>query len=290
MKQNNYVSQYLNVLVTGGLGFVGSHLIDRLVSEGHVVHCLDNLFTGNESWKNSSCNYVNAETSTIFEHFADTKIDLIFHLGEYSRVEQSFDDIDLVFRYNWNCIYEVLRLARKHSAKIIYSGSSTRFGDDGTAAYASPYSYTKMMNADLVKTFCEWFDLSFVITYFYNVYGPRELTDGKYATVIAKFLKARQQSQAVKITRPGTQTRNYTHVDDIVNGLQLASYKGYGDGYGIAAEEAFTVIEIAQMLGLDFDFQPERKGNRLAAPTHTAKIKDLGWQQTHSLPAYLKNL
>ena len=98
----------MNILVTGGLGFVGSNLIKKLSNAGNNVYCLDNLFTGNEKNRIEKCKYFKGETKDICTIFFNTKLDIIFHLGEYSRVEQSYDDIDLVFQYNWAPIYEVI--------------------------------------------------------------------------------------------------------------------------------------------------------------------------------------
>ena len=175
------------ILVTGGAGFVGSHLCERLsLDKKNDVYSLDNYFTGSEDNHVSDVKYIKGEVSDISELITFVP-DMIFHLGEYSRVEQSFDDIDLVWRYNNDSIYPVLEFVRKVKCKIIYAGSSTKYGDSGEGKSSSPYAWTKSKNTELVVNYGKWFDISYAITYFYNVYGPREIANGRYATLIALF-------------------------------------------------------------------------------------------------------
>lgn len=285
----------MNILITGGAGFVGSNLAKRLYEEGNTVHVLDNYFTGKVTNQHSGVIYHTGETINIINIFcADTNnlihFDLIYHLGEYSRVEQSFYDIDIVFQYNWMSIYQILKFVKIKQAKLIYAGSSTKFGDDGTTKYTSPYAFTKHTNTELIKAFCGWFDIQFAITYFYNVYGDNEISSGEYSTVIAKFLHAiKIGDKELPVVKPGTQRRNFTHVKDIVNGLVLVGEKGIGDNYGIGSQESYNIIEIAEMMNMPIKFIPERKGNRMQAPIITEKTKFLGWKQEYKLEDYVKD-
>jgi len=285
----------MNVLITGGAGFVGSNLAKKLLELGHTVHVLDNYFTGVVENQHDGVIYHSGETKNIIDIFCQEplkayRFDLIYHLGEYSRVEQSFYDIDLVFKYNWLSIYEVLKFVKLKEAKLIYAGSSTKFGDDGNTKYTSPYAFTKHSNTELIKAFCNWFDLDFAITYFYNVYGDNEIYSGEYSTVIAKFLHEKKLGKKdLPVVKPGTQRRNFTHVKDIVNGLILVGEKGVGDNYGIGSQESYNIIEIAEMMNMNIRFIPERKGNRMQAPIITEKTKILGWKQQYKLADYIKN-
>lgn len=278
-----------NILVIGGAGFVGSNLVKSLNSHGCRVTCLDNYFTGNEINHVSGVEYIrgnSADIATVLEGFSFTHI---FHLGEYSRVEQSFDDIDLVFEFNHKSIYEVLKFTKNQGAKLIYSGSSTKFGDDGENGSASPYAWTKKTNVELIKRYSDWFGLDYAIAYFYNVYGNGEISNGKYATLVAKFCALKKSgASSLPVVAPGAQTRNFTHVDDIVAGLTVVGERGIGDGYGIGADKAYSVIDVVRMLDSQVDWLPERRGNRLSGPVVADKTKALGWKAQHDLEDYLK--
>ena len=277
----------MEILVTGGAGFVGSHLCERLYSNGHTVTSLDNYFTGSVANHVEGVTYVKGNTTDI-DKLITTTPDLIYHLGEYSRVEQSFDDIDLVHSYNSIGTFHVLEYARKNECKIVYSGSSTKFGDDGMGRNASPYAYTKSSNTDLVVNYGKWFGLKYAITYFYNVYGLREIKQGKYATLVALFKEKIKSNEELTVVSPGTQQRNFTHIDDIIDALLLIGDKGAGDEYGIGSDESFSILEVAKMFKGKVKMIPERPGNRMTSKVVTEKTKQLGWNPKHKLVDYIR--
>ncbi|WP_457746520.1 NAD-dependent epimerase/dehydratase family protein [Sulfurimonas sp.] len=275
------------ILVTGGAGFVGSHLCERLAKDvNNDVYSLDNYFTGSKANHIENVTYIEGDTADIAELVTFTP-DMVYHLGEYSRVEQSFDDIEKVWRYNKDGIFAVLEFVRRAGCKILYAGSSTKFGDGGLGRSASPYAWTKATNTELVMNYGAWFNVPYAITYFYNVYGPREIQTGKYATLIALFKEKMKNGEALTIVSPGTQKRNFTHIDDIIDGLVLVGENGYGDEFGIGSGEAFTIKEVAQMFGGDIEMLPERKGNRMTADVVTAKTEALGWKPKRKLKEYI---
>lgn len=274
--------------MTGGAGFIGSHLCEELVKhENNVVVSLDNYSSGLESNHIEGVKYITGETEDIDMHI-NFNPDFIYHLGEYSRVEQSFNDIDKVWKYNKNSIFPVLQFCRKTSAKIIYAGSSTKFGDDGAGRDQSPYAWTKASNTELVKNFGNWFDVPYAITYFYNVYGGREISSGSYATLVAIFKQQYKNREALTVVSPGTQKRNFTHVEDIIKGLLMVGKKGLGDEFGIGSSQSFSILELAKMFNCDVDFLPERRGNRRTAKVVCDKTKKLGWVETHSIKRHVE--
>jgi UDP-glucose 4-epimerase len=278
------------ILVTGGAGFVGSNLCERLSKdENNEVYSLDNYFTGSYDNHVERVVYIEGLTSDI-DKLIQFKPDIIYHLGEYSRVEQSFDDIEQVWKFNKEGIFAVLEFVRKTGAKIVYAGSSTKFGDRGLGRSASPYAWTKASNTELVNNYGAWFNISYAITYFYNVYGHREIQTGKYATLIALFKEKMMRNEPLTIVSPGTQKRNFTHVDDIINGLILVGEHGNGDEYGIGSPEAYDILEIAEMFGKETVMLPERKGNRMSAAVITSKTEALGWKPTMSIKDYIEGL
>ncbi len=278
------------ILVTGGAGFVGSHLCERLAqNKDYEVYSLDNYFTGSEANHVENVTYIKGDTKNIAS-LVDFDPDMVYHLGEYSRVEQSFDDIKTVWEYNKDGIFAVLEFVRRAGCKILYAGSSTKFGDGGLGRSASPYAWTKATNTELVMNYGNWFNVPYAITYFYNVYGPREIQTGKYATLIALFKEKMKNGEPLTIVSPGTQKRNFTHIDDIIDGLVLVGENGYGDEFGIGSGEAFTIKEVAEMFGGEIEMLPERKGNRMSADVMTAKTEALGWKPKKKLKDYIDSL
>lgn len=266
-----------NVLVTGGAGFIGSHLCERLIQQGCNVHSLDNYFTGSTDNHISGVKYIKGETVDIEYALGQFHPEIIFHLGEYSRVEQSFEDNNLVHRYNIQGTYAVLEYVRKHCCKLVYAGSSTKFGDGGLGRNSSPYAFSKAYNTELVVNYGAWYNIPYAITYFYNVYGPKEINQGKYATLIGLFKNLTTNDQPLTVVAPGTQQRNFTHINDVIDALILIAENGHGDEFGIGADESFSVLEVAELFKGKIQMLPERPGNRLISEVTVEKTKSLGW-------------
>ena len=276
----------MKVLVTGGAGFIGSHLCEKLASDENEVISLDNYSTGSKKNHIDEVVYIKGDTTKI-DKLINFSPDIIYHLGEYSRVEQSFDDIEKVWRSNKDGIFAVLQFCRKTKAKLIYAGSSTKFGDGGLARSQSPYAWTKSSNTELVVNYGNWFGIKYAITYFYNVYGEKEISTGKYATLIGLFKEKYKNREPLTVVSPGTQLRNFTHIEDIISGLVLVGKKGLGDNYGIGCSQSFSILDIAKMFGSEIKFLPERKGNRMSSRVVCDKTKGLGWKENHSIKDYI---
>lgn len=271
----------MKIIVIGGAGFVGSHLIDRLIDEQHEVTCIDNFLSGSENNLNPGAVTYMMSADEINE--LTQPVDIVFHLGEYSRVEQSDLEPWLCLENTYRTLPAVLRFCSSNNAKLIYSGSSTKFSEA-----TNPYILAKKLNTELVKGICTQYGIEFAITYFYNVYGGAEIEEGRYATVVAKFLKAKRDGHPVAITGDGSQRRHFTHIDDIVNGLMAVADKGNGDGYGIGSEDSVSILELANMIGLDYVFRPDSLSNRKDSALMTEKTKELGWESTASLKDYIE--
>ena len=278
------------VLVTGGAGFIGSHLCERLVANGASrVVSLDNYFTGSVKNHVVDVEYINGSTEHIND-LVNGEFDLVYHLGEYSRVEQSFEDVDLVWKFNRSGTLKVLDYCKKNGSKLIYAGSSTKFGDGGLGREQSPYAWSKASNTELVINYGHWFGLDFAITYFYNVYGGREISDGKYATLIGIFSERFKNNEPLKVVQPGTQQRNFTHIDDVVDALILIGKDGRGDEFGIGNDQAYSILSVAEMFEGDVVLLPERRGNRMTAEVVTDKTKLLGWEPKRNLSDYIDEI
>lgn len=276
------------ILVIGGAGFIGSNLCKALSLENDVFS-IDNYYTGNEINHVKKVKYIRANAKDIGSLNLDYDFDYIFHFGEYSRVEQSVEEMDYVLNNNLMSIMPILEFVQKcHAVKFIYSGSSTKFGDDGKNIYESPYAFSKNANSSLVSYYCSQKNIRHAICYFYNVYGKNELSSGKYATVVAKFKKMYKANKKLTVVKPGTQKRNFTYIDDVINALIIIAKKGDGDGYGIGSSEAISVINLAKMFNADIEYLPPRKGNRMDARLVTKKTKDLGWKPKINLRDHIK--
>ena len=276
------------ILVTGGAGFIGSNLIEQLVKDPqNDVYSLDNYFTGKKENHILGATYIEGHTQDI-DKLVEIAPELVFHLGEYSRVEQSFADMPIVWKANKDGTFAVLEFCKKHAAKIVYAGSSTKFGDGGLGRDQSPYAWTKASNTELLRNYGAWFGLPYAITYFYNVYGQREIAEGQYATLIALFKEKFKKGESLTVVSPGTQIRNFTHVDDIVRGLTLVGERGEGDDYGLGDERGYSIIDIANMFGGQVVMIPERKGNRMSASVEVVRSRnELGWQAQKSINEHI---
>jgi UDP-glucose 4-epimerase len=275
------------ILVTGGAGFIGSHLCERFVQEGARVISLDNYFTGSRENHVAGVDYREGHTKDI-ERLVPESPDVVYHLGEYSRVEKSFEDVEQVWELNQFGTFAVLEFARHRGAKLIYAGSSTKFGDNGLGRDQSPYAWSKASMTDLVRNYGDWFGLNYAITYFYNVYGPRE-SSSSFGTVVAIFCEQYSRGVPRTVVAPGTQERIFTHVQDIVEGLVAVGEKGSGDGYGIGGNDKLSILELAQLFGEDMLMLPERQGNRRIASIDTTSTESLGWRASRSLRTYIDN-
>jgi UDP-glucose 4-epimerase len=290
----------MKILVTGGAGFIGSHLCERLHKDGHEVVSLDNYFTGSKNNHINGVKYVEGHTKNINEIFATEKFNLIYHLGEYSRVRHALLEPDVVYDLNVHGTHHMLQYWKKlntenHVCKLVYAGSSTKFADtentkDNLAGHnLSPYTAAKYYNSMMVQNYATWYNLPFAITYFYNVYGPRELGN-EYGTIVEIFRQNYLNNRPHKVNEPGTQGRNFTHVYDTVEALVLIGLHGEGDEHGIAADEFVTLLELAAMYGGPVEMHPQTKSSRSQASVKNDKIKKLGWEQKHTLKDYIESI
>lgn len=276
------------ILVTGGAGFVGSNLVKRLVADGNRVISLDNYAIGSHENEIQGVAYREGHTKDIASLIPETP-DIIYHLAEYARVEKSFEDVAMVLDLNIHGTFGVLEFWRAKKCKLVYAGSSTKFSDGGLGRNLSPYTWTKAANTELVSNYGAWFRLPFAITYFYNVYGPGERA-GAFGTVVEIFKQQFRAKQPLTLVTPGTQRRNFTHVDDIVDGLILVGEKGHGDEFGLGNRNDYSVLEIARMFGGEIQMIPERAGNRMSAVVDTSKSETLGWKATRSIEEYIRTI
>ena len=282
------------VLVTGGAGFIGSSLICELLSRYDNINItsLDNYFTGNK--KNhiidGRVTYIEGDTWDI-DNLVESDIDVIFHFGEYSRIVSSFKDIDYVLKSNGYGTKKVINFCSKNNIKLIYSASSSKFGDGGKDENLSPYSWTKSKNVELIKNFGDWYSLKYEIVYFYNVYGPKQIMVGDYKAVIGIFENQYRNGESLTVVSPGTQSRDFTHISDIINGIIMVMEKGFNEEYMLGTGKNWRLIDVASMFTENWVLIPERRGERLSSVILDNKnTNKLGWGPKINLKDYIEQI
>lgn len=283
----------MNVWVTGGAGFVGSALIRALKDKGGInIVSLDDYSSGSRDNHVYGVEYIEDSTINIEKYIRANhdSPDVMFHFGEYSRVENSFLDSKRIYESNILGTASVFNCCVKNDIRLIYSGSSTQFTKDTTNYIKSPYQWSKELNSRQLNFLHERGMVDSVTAYFYNVYGPGEISVGEYATVIGIFREAMIKSEPLSIVRPGTQVRNFTFIDDLVRGLVHLLNEGSGDNYCFACPDSYSIDQLADMFGGPKILIPPRQGNRISAGFDLTKVNALGWSATTKLPNIIDQL
>ena len=258
----------MKALVTGGAGFVGTNLIKKLLQEGHEVVSLDNYSTGKKENEQEGCKYYDVDLCEVkdYSFFMDNP-DTIYHMGALARIQPSLTHPVSHIQNNFDSTLNVLEWARKKGGiPVVYAGSSSKHH----GLYGSPYAWVKFAGEELCKLYSECYDVPTSICRFYNVYGPHQLVDGPYCTVIGIFEEQYQNKTPLTITGTGEQRRDFTHVNDIVDALFRISNAMHGEVDMRYAGEEFelgrgvnhSINEVADMFGKDYpkEYIPPRKG------------------------------
>jgi UDP-glucose 4-epimerase len=285
------------ILVTGGSGFVGTHLIKNLLKEHpkNKIISIDDYSSGTKdnNLQDPRVKYYNIGTYELelLDKHAYFEPNEIYHFGEFSRVVTSFDKYDQCWKSNIIGTNKVLQYAVKHKAKFFYSASSSGLGNGGEDESLSPYAWMKSKNVELIKNYNKWFGLQYNIYYFYNVYGPGQIESGEYATVIGIFERLYRENKPLSVVSPGTQTRDFTHIQDIIEGIQLGSNVESNDEYWLGTGKQTSILEICKTFKRDYVFIPERIGERVAgeAPVE-ATMEKLNWQPNKQLSNYIEEI
>ncbi len=257
------------ILVTGGSGFVGSNLIDFFLKKTkYKIISLDNYSSGSarNHINSSRVKYIHGDTKNIDKFIKSPKtINSIFHFGEFSRIYQSFLNMNECINSNSIGTNAVFNFCLKNNIKLIYSATSASLGNRGNDKNLSPYAFTKAKNLELLENLKKWFGFKYEVIYFYNVYGPRQITKGNMSTVIGIFENAYRNKKALPVVKPGTQTRRFTHIDDTVNICYLAWKKNLCRHYSIANKKSYSIISVAKMFKTKIKFLKKRPGERYAS-------------------------
>jgi len=278
----------MNIVITGGLGFIGINLTKRLMENGHKIIVIDDYSVGKIENQIEGVRYLPMNVEQI-EYIRGDEVDLCFHLAALSRIQPSFEAPSEFFRVNVSGTEAVCEWARKWNVKVVYSGSSSQWHDP----FQSPYAMYKKLGEDVCKMYKKVFGTNIEIARFYNVYGPYEITEGKWAAVIGKWRGDIQRGETIKIHGDGEQRRDFTHVDDIVDGLIKIGFgtETHEDAWELGTGFNYSLNEVANMFNVLCEYVDDVKGNyRETKRVNDDAITRLGWAPKDTLKQYIDNL
>ena len=257
------------IIVTGGAGFVGSNLISYLLKKTKLnIISIDNYSSGlkKNHIKNKRVKYIKANTRDIFKLIKNPKkIKAVFHFGEFARIYQSFINMNECIESNTIGTNSIFNFCLKNKIRLIYSATSASLGNKGKDKNLSPYAFTKAKNLELLENLKKWFNFKFEVIYFYNVYGPKQISKGKMSTVIGIFEEAYKNKKPLPVVKPGTQTRRFTHINDTVRVCYIAWKKNLSRHYSISSKKSYSIIEVAKMFKSKIKYLNKRPGERYAS-------------------------
>ena len=258
------------IVVTGGAGFVGSNLIKLILKKTkYKILSIDNYSSGTTKnhIKNKRIKYVKENTKNIDKILKNKtkKIKTIFHFGEFSRIYQSFMKMNECIESNSVGSHAIFNFCLNNNIKLIYSATSANLGNKGNDKNLSPYAFTKAKNLEMLENLKKWFKMKFEIIYFYNVYGPGQISVGEMATVIGIFENLYKKNKPLTVVKPGNQSRRFTHILDTVEACYFAWRKNECKHYSISNKKSYTILQVAKLFHSKIKMLPPREGERYAS-------------------------
>lgn len=274
------------ILVTGGAGFIGTNLIGRLVEQNYKVHSLDNYSTGLKSNEVPGCQYWTGDISSISS--MDKDFDIVYHLAAIGRIQPSFERPEDYIDTNFNGTYEVVKYCIGNNIPLVYAGSSSTH----SGKFKNPYTFSKDLGEDIIRLYQQHYNLQATITRFYNVYGPYQLLEGDYTTLIGRWINNIQKSLPCTIYGTGEQRRDFTHVYDIVDALVLImEKKAYGHTFELGRGKNYSIKEVADMFGITPIYEPGKVGEAIETLNiNTQASTVLGWKPERNLDDYIQSI
>lgn len=290
----------MKALVTGGAGFIGSHIVDALIARGDEVVCIDDQSAPQNSmfyWNQRAHNIVgDIRDENLRKHYVD--VDVVFHLAARSRIQPTVNNPSECFSVNVLGTQEVLEASRISGVKrVVYSASSSYYGHASKPPFleyapkgcATPYSLSKWQGEEVCELYTKLYGLSTISLRYFNVYGPREPLKGEYAPVMGLFKRQKSAGNPMTIVGDGKQRRDFTHISDVVEANMLASEKLDVTGpVNIGTGKCYSINDLANMIGGDRIHVPERVGETRETLANNMRAREhLGWMPKISLKDYL---
>ena len=267
------------IVVTGGCGFVGTNLINFLLNKtNYKIISLDNYSSGSKKnhIKDKRIRYIKGHTKDIAKILNNFKknIKTIFHFGEFSRIYQSFLYMSDCVESNTIGTNEVFNFCLKNNIKVIYSATSASLGNRGKDKNLSPYAFTKSKNMEFLENLKKWFNFRYEVIFFYNVYGPKQISNGKMATVIGIFEDHYKRNKPLPVVKPGSQSRRFTHIRDTIEVCFKAWKADKCRYYSISNKKSYTIAEVAKLFKSKIKYFPARKGERYASALSSMSLSN----------------
>ena len=284
------------IVITGGAGFVGTNIINLFLKKTkYKIISIDNYSSGlkKNHIKNKRVNYIKEDTKNISQILKNSKsINSIFHFGEFARIYQSFVKMNECINSNSVGTNAVFNYCLENKIKLIYSATSASLGNDGNDKNLSPYAFTKAKNLELLENLKKWFNFQYEVIYFYNVYGPYQICKGEMATVIGIFEDHYKSKKPLPIVKPGTQTRRFTHIYDVVEVCFQAWKKNLCRHYSSANRKKYSILTVAKMFGTKIRYLPKRPGERFASALTNMHLSNKVYKHFGKidLRKYIKNI
>lgn len=292
----------MRYLVTGGAGFIGSHIVDALIERGEEVICVDDKSApqnGAFYWNDKASNFVGDIRSTEFRKLYQG-VDYVFHLAARSRIQPTVNNPSECFSVNVLGTQEVLEASRLAGVKrVVYSASSSYYGhaskppfiENAPKGCATPYSLSKWQGEEVCELYTKLYGLSTVSLRYFNVYGPREPLKGEYAPVMGLFMRQKAAGEPMTIVGDGNQRRDFTHISDAVRANLIASEKPWVVGpVNIGTGRNYSINELARMIDGELVNVPERVGEtRETLANNNRAFNELGWEPKVKLEDYLNS-
>jgi len=274
----------MRVIVTGGAGFIGTNLIKRLVNENHCVTSIDNYHTGTRDNHVDQVTYLNMDIRNIND-YSWLEPDVIFHLAAIARIQPSFEKPKEYFSTNANGTLNIIDYCSKNNIPLVYAGSSSHHN----GKFKNPYTFSKDIGEEIIQLYQTHYNLKACIVRFYNVYGPHQLTEGGYTTLIGKWLNNIEKGIECEIYGDGEQRRDFTHVDDIIDALiKIMDKNAYGYNFELGRGKNYSVNEVAKLLNINPLYKSPKPGEaQITLNTDTLAKEILEWEPKIDLENYL---